>query len=134
MPAADFAAGVLAVAVFALGDRLAVDFAAGVFVVFAAVAVGADVFFFGDRLAVALAAVVAAGCFAAAGFFFGDRVAVALAVALPAGFFAGDFVDVVFFVAIYVAPLLRRLFSFRFFLGRRARKNFYGSALRSGEG
>lgn len=108
---AGFLAGFLAVAVFFLGDRLAVDLAGDFAVVFAVVFLAVDlvaVFFFGDRLAVALAVVFvfpAAGFFAVAVFFFGDRLAVVLALAVPAGFFAVDFDAVFFLVAIYVAPL-----------------------------
>ena len=113
------------------GDRMAVDFEA----VFFAVDLLVAVFFLGDRLAVALAFFFVAVFLAPAAFFFGDRLAVALVVFLPAGFFlAADFDAVFFFVAINVAPMYQRLFSFQSFLGRRARKDIYGSALRNGEG
>ena len=93
-PSAGFLAGFLAVAVFFLGDRLAVDFEA----VFFAVDFLVAVFFLGDRLAVALAValVFVAVFLAPAAFFFGDRLAVALVV-LPAGFFFAAVVDAVFF-------------------------------------
>ena len=119
---AGFLVGFLAAAVFFLVDRLAVDFVA----FFVAVDLLVEVFFFGDRLALVFLPVF----LAPAVFFFSDR----LAVFLPAGFFFAVRSAVFFLAAIYVAPVYRRLFTFQSLLGRLARKNIYGSALRSGEG